>query len=277
MNAASKRCRLTCEKEIIRHDADNLFFMMDLFSSFDANPAFFRLDVDGDGGEAGAAEDLFEGFRRRVVEVVVFDVFPGGRAEVGPFVDFGDEQEGAAFFQDASDFFQVFRRIGPEVEAFDGRDFIEAVVGKGQFFDGGLGDVHLAGFYGFGIGLTGGLDGRFGIVDARQVACGHVAVHSLEVGAAAAAYVEDGFIAAPGKVGEAPGCERTVTFIHAGQHLFAGFACRFGRIAGSCDGFFISIFGTHVYHLISKKVDYLTLLYDDWSKKGRVRRTRKMN
>lgn len=129
-------------------------FLMSLFPSFDADPAFVGFDVELDGREAGLAENGLKGFRRRVVEVVVFDVFPGGRAEVGPFVDFGDEQEGAVFFEDAADFFQVFRRIGPEVEAFDGRDFIEAVVGKGELFYRALGDVHLAGFYGFGICLT---------------------------------------------------------------------------------------------------------------------------
>lgn len=158
MNASSKLCRLIYEKESIHHgrgQEDTLFFdVRILFCSFDADPAFFRLDVDGDGREAGLAEDIFEGFRRRVVEVVVFDVFPGGRAEVGPFVDFGDEQEGAVFFEDPADFFQVFRRIGPEVEALDSRNLIEAVVGKGEFFDGALGNVHLAGFYGFGIGLA---------------------------------------------------------------------------------------------------------------------------
>lgn len=80
-------------------DGYSLFDVRILFCSFDANPALFRLDVELDGREAGVAEDIFEGFRRRVVEVVVFDVFPGGRAEVRPFVDFGDEQEGAAFFR----------------------------------------------------------------------------------------------------------------------------------------------------------------------------------
>ena len=124
-------------------------FLMSLFFSFDADPAFVGFDVELDGREAGLAENGLKGFRRRVVEVIVFDVFSGGRAEVGPFVDFGDEQEGAAFFEDPADFFQVFWRIGPEVETFDGRDFIEAVVGKGQFFDGALADVHLAGFYSF--------------------------------------------------------------------------------------------------------------------------------
>lgn len=72
---------------------------MVLFCSFDADPAFVALDVDSDGREAGLAENGFKGFRRRVVEVIVFDVFPGRRAEVGPFVDFGDEQEGAAFLR----------------------------------------------------------------------------------------------------------------------------------------------------------------------------------
>ena len=120
-------------KESIHHGRRILSFLMVLFSSFDADPAFVGLDVDSDGCEAGTAENGFEGFRRRVVEVIVFDVFSSGRAEVGPFVDFGDEQEGAAFFEDPADFFQVFRRIGPEVEAFDGRNLIEAVVGKGQF------------------------------------------------------------------------------------------------------------------------------------------------
>ena len=133
MNASSKNGRLTWEKRVsIMADGYSLFLMV-LFSSFDADPAFVGLDVDSDGREAGLAENGFKGFRRRVVEVIVFDVFSSGRAEVGPFVDFGDEQEGAAFFEDPADFFQVFRRIGPEVEAFDGRNLIEAVVGKGQF------------------------------------------------------------------------------------------------------------------------------------------------
>lgn len=95
------------------------------------------------------------------------------------------------------------------------------------------------------------------------MACGYVAVHAFEVGPAAAADIEDGLIAVPGEVGEAPSRERAVAFIHAGEHLFTGFACRFSRIAGSRNGFFISIFGTHVDHLLSKKVDFLTLLYDD--------------
>lgn len=65
-------------------------------------------------------------------------------------------------------------------------------------------------------------------------------------------------------MGEAPGREGAVAFIHAGQHLFARFSCRFGRIAGGRNGFFVFIIGTHEYHLLSKiDVDYLTLLYDD--------------
>mgnify|MGYP007062588217 CR=1 FL=1 len=179
MNASSKNGRLTWEKESIHHGRRILSFLMSLFSSFDADPAFVGLDVDSDGREAGLAENGFKGFRRRVVEVVVFDVFPGRRAEVGPFVDFGDEQEGAAFFEDPADFFQVFRRIGPEVEAFDGGNLIKAVVGKGQFFDGALGDVHLAGFYGLGICLTRRPDRRFGIVDARKMACGYAITHAF--------------------------------------------------------------------------------------------------
>lgn len=75
----------------------NLFLPI-LFSSFDADPAFIWFDVDDDGGEAGIAEDVFEFFWCRVVEVIVFYVFPSGRAQVGAFVDFGDEQEGAACF-----------------------------------------------------------------------------------------------------------------------------------------------------------------------------------
>ena len=58
----------------------------------------------------------------------------------------------------------------------------------------------------------------------------HVGAHAAQIGTAAAADVEDGFIAAPGEVREAPGCEGRMAFIHAGQHLFARFACRFGHI-----------------------------------------------
>ena len=55
----------------------NLFLPI-LFSSFDADPAFIWFDVDDDGGEAGIAEDVFEFFWCRVVEVIVFYVFPSG-------------------------------------------------------------------------------------------------------------------------------------------------------------------------------------------------------
>ena len=72
-------------------------------------------------------------------------------------------------------------------------------------------------------------------------------------------------------MGEAPGRKRAMAFVHAGQHLFARFAYRFGRIAGSCNGFFIFSIGTHEYHLLSiTYVDYFTLLYDNRFEKGRI-------
>ena len=60
-------------------------------------------------------------------------------------VDLGDEQEGAAFFEDAVDFLEVLGRVGPEVEALDGRDLVEGVVVERQGLDGTLANGHLAG------------------------------------------------------------------------------------------------------------------------------------
>lgn len=116
-------------------------------------------DVDGDGAKACGAEDGFEGFWRRVVEAIVLDVFLHFFAESRMVVDLGDEQEGAAFFEDAADFLEVLGRVGPEVEALDGRDLVEGVVIERQGLDGALADVHLAGGDVCGIRPARGLDG----------------------------------------------------------------------------------------------------------------------
>ena len=79
--------------------------------------------------------------------MVVFDVFPDVNAEAVVAVDFGDEQERAAWVQDAADFLQVFRWFGPEIETFDGRDFVKGLVGKGQGFDRAFADGHFSGSY----------------------------------------------------------------------------------------------------------------------------------
>ena len=115
--------------------------------SFDADPTVVFFDVDLDGGEAGIAENGFKGFRCRVIEVIVFDVFLNFSAEAVVAVDFSDEKEGAAWFEDAAYFFQVFLWIRPEIETFDGRNFIEGVVRKGQGFDRAFADGHLPGCY----------------------------------------------------------------------------------------------------------------------------------
>ena len=101
-------------------------------SPFDADPAVVFFDVDLDGGEAGTVENGFKGFRCRVIEVVVFDVFLDFSAEAVVAVDFGDEQEGATWFQDAAYFFQVFWWIRPEIEAFDGRILSKVLSAKGR-------------------------------------------------------------------------------------------------------------------------------------------------
>ena len=93
-------------------------------------------DMDGDGAKAGGAEDGLEGLWRRVVEAVVLDVFLHFFAESRMVVDLGDEQEGAAFLEDAANFFEVLGRVGPEVEALDGRDLVEGVVSERQGLDG---------------------------------------------------------------------------------------------------------------------------------------------
>ena len=116
-------------------------------SPFDADPAVVFFDVDPDGGKAGIAENGFKGFRCRVIEVVAFDIFPDFSAEAVVAVDFSDEKERATWFQDAAYFFQVFWWIGPEIEAFDGRNLIEGVVRKGQGFDRAFADGHLPGCY----------------------------------------------------------------------------------------------------------------------------------
>ena len=79
--------------------------------------------------------------------MVVFDVFPDVNAEAVVAVDFGDEQEGSARFEDAADFFQVFLWIRPEIETFDGRDVVKGLVGKGQGFDRAFADCHFSGSY----------------------------------------------------------------------------------------------------------------------------------
>lgn len=226
--------------------------------SFDADPTVVFFDVDLDGGEAGIAENGFKGFRCRVIEVVAFDIFPDFSTEAVVAVDFSDEKEGAAWFEDAAYFFQVFWWIRPEIETFDGRNLIEGVVRKGQGFDGAFIDFHFSGGNGSGISLARSLDGRGRIVDARQMARRHVGAHAMEIGTAAAADVEDGFIATPGEVREAPGCEGRMAFIHAGQHLFARFACRFGWIAGSRDSFLFFFF---CHSRSTCFLDLITFLY----------------
>ena len=141
MKLFATNCKLNTQKEAVL-TRQPLFL-----PPFDADPAVFFFDVDLDGGEAGIMENGFKGFRRRVIEVVAFDVFPDVSAEAVVSVDFGDEQERAAWLQDAMDFLQVFRWIGPEIETFDGRDFVKGVVGKGQGFDRTFADCHFSGSY----------------------------------------------------------------------------------------------------------------------------------
>ena len=141
MKIFATNCKLNTQKEAVL-TRQPLFL-----PPFDADPAVVFFDVDLDGGEAGIMENGFKGFRRRVIEVVAFDVFPDVSAEAVVAVDFGDEQERAAWFHDAMDFLQVFRRIGPEIETFDGRDFVKGLGGKGPGFDRTFADCHFSGSY----------------------------------------------------------------------------------------------------------------------------------
>ena len=206
-------------------------------SPFDADPAVVFFDVDLDGGEAGTVENGFKGFRCRVIEVVVFDVFLNFSAEAVVAVDFGDEQEGSARFEDAAYFFQVFWWIRPEIEAFDGRNLIEGVVRKGQGFDGAFTDGHFSSGYVGRIRLARGLDRRRRIIDPGQMACCDVGAHTMEIGPTAAADVQDLFVAVPLEMGQAPSRKGRMAFIHACQHLLAGFPRRFGRIASRRNSF----------------------------------------
>ena len=206
-------------------------------SPFDADPAVVFFDVDLDGGEAGTVENGFKGFRCRVIEVVVFDVFLDFSAEAVVAVDFGDEQEGATWFQDAAYFFQVFWWIRPEIEAFDGRNLIEGVVRKGQGFDGSFTDGHFSSGYVGRIRLARGLDRRRRIIDPGQMARRDMGAHAMEIGPTAAADIQDRFIAVPMEVGQAPSRKDRMALVHAGQHLLPCFSCWSGRIASCCNGF----------------------------------------
>ena len=206
-------------------------------SPFDADPAVVFFDVDPDGGEAGTVENGFKGFRCRVIEVVVFDVFLDFSAEAVVAVDFGDEQEGSARFEDAADFFQVFRRVWPEVEAFDSRNLVKGAVGKRKGFDGAFTDGHFSSGYVGRIRLARGLDRRRRIIDPGQMACCDVGAHTMEVGSPAAADIQDLFVAVPLEMRQAPGRKGGMALIHACQHLLAGFPRRFGRIASRRNSF----------------------------------------
>ena len=66
-----------------------------------------------------------------------------------------------------------------------------------------------------------------------------VAAHAVQVGPAAAADVEDIFVALPAEEGESPGRELGVALVHAREHLFPGFSCRLCRIARRRDLFLL--------------------------------------
>lgn len=59
-----------------------------------------------------------------------------------------------------------------------------------------------------------------------------VGAHAMEIGSAAAADVQDRFIAAPMEMGQAPCRKGGMALIHARQHLLPRFPGRSGRIAG---------------------------------------------
>ena len=206
-------------------------------SPFDADPAVVFFDVDLDGGEAGTVENGFKGFRCRVIEVVVFDVFLNFSAEAVVAVDFGDEQEDSARFEDAADFFQVFRRVWPEVEAFDSRNLVKGAVGKRKGFDGAFTDGHFSSGYVGRIRLARGLDRRRRIIDSGQMARRDMGAHAMEIGSPAAADIQDLFVAVPLEMRQAPGRKGGMALIHACQHLLAGFPRRFGRIASRRNSF----------------------------------------
>lgn len=64
-----------------------------------------------------------------------------------------------------------------------------------------------------------------------------VGAHAMEIGSAAAADVQDRFIAAPMEMGQAPCRKGGMALIHARQHLLPRFPGRSGRIAGRRNGF----------------------------------------
>lgn len=123
------------------------------FAAFDADPAMLFFDMDRGESKAGGAEDFLEGLWGRIVEMILLDVFLHFCRQALMAVNLGDEQERAARLEHARDFLEIFRRVGPEVEAFDGRDFVKALVSERERFDGALDDVHFARGNGLGIRL----------------------------------------------------------------------------------------------------------------------------
>lgn len=123
------------------------------FAAFDADPAMLFFDMNRGESKAGSAEDFLEGLWGRIVEMILLDVFLHFCRQALMAVNLGDEQERAARLEHARDFLEIFRRVGPEVEAFDGRDFVKALVSERERFDGALDDVHFARGNGLGIRL----------------------------------------------------------------------------------------------------------------------------
>ena len=123
------------------------------FAAFDADPAMLFFDMDRGESKAGGAEDFLESLWGRIVEMILLDVFLHFCRQALMAVNLGDEQERAARLEHARDFLEIFRRVGPEVEAFDGRDFVKALVSERERFDGALDDVHFARGNGLGIRL----------------------------------------------------------------------------------------------------------------------------
>lgn len=123
------------------------------FVAFDADPAMLFFDMNRGESKAGGAEDFLEGLWGRIIEMILLDVFLHFCRQALMAVNLGDEQERAARLEHARDFLEIFRRVGPEVEAFDGRDFVKALVSERERFDGALDDVHFARGNGLGIRL----------------------------------------------------------------------------------------------------------------------------
>lgn len=123
------------------------------FAAFDADPAMLFFDMNRGESKAGGAEDFLEGLWSRIVEMILLDVFLHFCRQALMAVNLGDEQERAARLEHARDFLEIFRRVGPEVEAFDGRNFVKALVSERERFDGALDDVHFARGNGLGIRL----------------------------------------------------------------------------------------------------------------------------